>query len=437
MLQHALVAFSIAAIVAPFSYYVGLAARVLRLPQITGYLVSGIICGPYVLGILSSESVLDLNIIEGACLSIIGLAAGAELDWPSLSRARKQVFGITAGVCLVSWLMCYLALDWTGSQFMPNTAGPHLTAAATLGATLMMARSPASAIAVLKEVDGKGPFCGLVMAVVVVKDVLVIMAFALNLELIHAVILPQGSEMRLLNFLLPLISVTLSMALGAFGGLLLGTLLLKTRASSPPAKETSTHQVAEAQQASRARQAGVLLMATCVFQVAHYFQAEPLLACVTMGMVVVNRRHERAEKDKDELHMLLAQIMSFTNVAFFGLAGASLKLSALKTVLWPALVIAAVRLVAIYIGAGVGCLATSTSPEFRRNFWLSMVTQAGVAMGLARLAGTRFPLWGPHFQTFMMSIILINLLLGPPLFRLALVRVGEIKNIPGSAASGV
>eukprot|EP00967_Tisochrysis_lutea_P134145 scaffold236489_cov19-Tisochrysis_lutea.AAC.2 len=140
-----------------------------------------------------------------------------------------------------------------------------------------------------------------------------------------------------------------------------------------------------------AKQAGVLLMATCVFQVAHYFQAEPLLACVTMGMVsalfkvvhafrwaastiqerrssssyqkadvkvtvshidrrlrpgipcmccvglsmlrmtkstksYISKRHERAEKDKDELHMLLAQIMSFTNVAFFGLAGASLKL---------------------------------------------------------------------------------------------------------------
>lgn len=76
--------------------HAGMAARLLRLPQITGYLVSGIICGPYVLGILSRESVLDLNIIEGACLSIIGLAAGAELDWPSLSRARKQV-GCNAG----------------------------------------------------------------------------------------------------------------------------------------------------------------------------------------------------------------------------------------------------------------------------------------------------------------------------------------------------
>lgn len=91
VLQHAIVAFSVAAILAPFSYYAGLGARLLRLPQITGYLVSGIVCGPYLLGILSRESVTDLNIIEGVCLSIIGLAAGAELDWPSLARSRKQV----------------------------------------------------------------------------------------------------------------------------------------------------------------------------------------------------------------------------------------------------------------------------------------------------------------------------------------------------------
>jgi Kef-type K+ transport system membrane component KefB len=88
---HALVAFSVAAILAPFSYYMGLAARSLKLPQITGYLISGIMCGPYLLGILSSESVQDLNIIEGACLSIIGLAAGAEIHLSELSRSKKQV----------------------------------------------------------------------------------------------------------------------------------------------------------------------------------------------------------------------------------------------------------------------------------------------------------------------------------------------------------
>ena len=78
------------------------------------------------------------------------------------------------------------------------------------------------------------------------------------------VILPQGSEVRLLNFLLPLISVTLSMALGAFGGLLLGTLLLRSRPSVPPSVlQSSTQQVAEAQQASR-------YVCVCAFMCMYY-----------------------------------------------------------------------------------------------------------------------------------------------------------------------
>ena len=60
-----------------------------------------------------------------------------------------------------------------------------------------------------------------------------------------------------------------------------------------------------------------------------------------------------------------------------------------------------VRLLAIYLGSWLGCVSTATQREHGQLFWLSMVTQAGVAMGLARLAGTRFPDWGPHFQTYM------------------------------------
>lgn len=89
--QHAVQAFLIAAVLAPFSYYAGKAANSVRLPQITGYLVSGIICGPYVLSILSQDLVKDLSIIEGACLGIIGLAAGAELQLTELNRHKQQV----------------------------------------------------------------------------------------------------------------------------------------------------------------------------------------------------------------------------------------------------------------------------------------------------------------------------------------------------------
>jgi NhaP-type Na+/H+ or K+/H+ antiporter len=73
--------------------------------------ISGIICGPYLLGILSAESVVDLNIIESACLAVIGLAAGAELDLPSLTRSRKQV----------SWSASHVMwIDRTGHQQSPT-----------------------------------------------------------------------------------------------------------------------------------------------------------------------------------------------------------------------------------------------------------------------------------------------------------------------------
>ncbi|KAG2502194.1 hypothetical protein HYH03_000681 [Edaphochlamys debaryana] len=439
--QHALVAFSVAAILAPFSYYMGLGARLLKLPQITGYLISGIICGPYLLGILSTESVVDLNIIEGACLSIIGLAAGAELHLGELSRSKKQVLGITCGICAVTWLFCYGALEYT-CALLPKLGEldvPHMVAVASLGATLMMARSPASAIAVLKEMEGKGPFSSLVMAVVVVKDVVVIIAYAVNVELIRMSLLPAGSAAGspLLSMVLPVLSVLLSITVGVSGGLLLGILLRPQSLLAPLLPNMSPASV------FRFKQALVLTLSTAIFKLAHHFDAEPLLACVTMGLVLVNRRHERADKEREELHSAVNGIMSLTNVAFFGLAGASLKVGSLSEMFTAAVLVFAVRLVAIWLGSWLGCYATGTVGEFRRLFWMSMVTQAGVAMGLARLAGTRFPDWGPHFQTFMMAIILLNLLVGPPLFRFALVRVGEARALglpikgPGAGAGAL
>lgn len=224
VLQHALQAFLIAGVVAPFSYYAGFTARRLRLPQITGYLVSGIVCGPYVLGILSQESVSDLTIIEGACLGIIGLAAGAELQVSELYRSKKQVrtygflrsgraqnslckqsgkrvdlllqqllhnavvsvagtcqcrlglsmasirvcvertssvppssrtshrfvpqvVSLTCGICVMTWLLCYFTISWSAylTPVLHVNKG-QLAAISSLGATLMMARSPASAV---------------------------------------------------------------------------------------------------------------------------------------------------------------------------------------------------------------------------------------------------------------------------------------------------
>ncbi|KAF6264467.1 hypothetical protein COO60DRAFT_126846 [Scenedesmus sp. NREL 46B-D3] len=408
----------------------------LRLPQITGYLVSGIICGPYVLGILSQESVTDLTIIEGACLGIIGLAAGAELLLSELNRSKKQVVSLTAGVCVMTWLLCYFAIKWSASltPVLPTVSASQLTAIASLGGTLMMARSPASAIAVLKEMDAKGPFVSLVMGVVVLKDVVVIVLFALNMELVPMMVSQDSAAFGLVHMLLPLLSVGVSITAGLLGGYLMSLALqFQLHSMAVPAIMAAglNGGAPPAVLLVRCKQLMVLLLSTVVFSITRSLEAEPLLACVTAGMVLANRRPVGAANDlsHDELTALINSIMKVTNVAFFGLAGASLKLAAIADSVWVAVVVFFARLAAIMFGSWLGCRFGGVKQELHQQcFWMSMITQAGVAMGLARIAGTAFSGWGPAFQTLMMAIIMVNMLTGPPFFRAALIKVGEARS---------
>ncbi|KAI8475581.1 MAG: hypothetical protein J3K34DRAFT_403744 [Monoraphidium minutum] len=171
----------------------------------------------------------------------------------------------------------------------------------------------------------------------------------------------------------------------------------------------------------------VLLGATAVFEAARALGAEPLLACVAAGAVAANRRCGR--DTPNDVSSLVESVMYWTNIAFFGLAGASLKLNALAGTLWAALLVVAARLLAIVIGSHLGCHAGGVRAEHRRVFWMSQITQAGVALGLSRIAGTAFPEWGASFQALMTGIILVNLSLGPPFFRAALIRVGEARSL--------
>lgn len=133
----------------------------------------------------------------------------------------------------------------------------------------------------LREVGGKGPYCSLVMAVVVVKDVLVFVAFAINLELAMAAVgQASGGGMGALSFVQPLLSLATSVLLGGGAGVALGAALRPGwRAALLPAPL-----------AAGARTAVPLLAAGATFLLAEALAAEPLLACVTAGLVVANRR---------------------------------------------------------------------------------------------------------------------------------------------------
>lgn len=160
--------------------------------------------------------------------------------------------------------------------FTSDMTPQQLYVVCSLCATLMIARSPASAIAVLQESGGKGPFCSLVLTVVIVKDVLTIVLFSINIELARVLFTPGIPHFSLMAFTKPLISVLVAISLGAASSYVMDA-AMRTVGSLNKAPRISRMVVA-------------VVGAFLTFEAAAQLDAEPLLACAISGLLSANRK---------------------------------------------------------------------------------------------------------------------------------------------------
>jgi Trk K+ transport system NAD-binding subunit len=152
----------------------------------------------------------------------------------------------------------------------------------------------------------------------------------------------------------------------------------------------------------------------------HEITLEPLLICIIGSFVVTNY-----SKNRVEFIELLEIISPIIYIIFFTLTGASLSLQTLMEVFWIAVALFALRIATIFIGGIFGVVAAKDDKKFTFISWMPYVTQAGVALGLTTLIANEFPSWGSEFETIIIAIIVLNQLIGPPLFKLAINMVGE------------
>lgn len=419
------------------SHYAGLAFQRARLPRISGNLMVGVLAGQHVLGLLTKLVTAKLAVVDNLCLAVIGVAAGAELHIADIRKNPRPTLVMTACVTSFTWVFVFLAFLAVGRQltFLADLSSAHVVAVASLVATLGVARSPASAIAVMREMDAAGPFCSQVMAVTVVKDVLVIVLFAVNIELIAlsdlrfhphpttttidaAVEDPDARDAAssvavrvLVAFARPALVVASSFAVGVVSGVLVSQLL------RPPRSRPALSRVL--------RPLYVLALSGCLFVAGRRVGLEPLLLCVVAGATAANRRYATAESERETLSTVVGALMPGVNLAFFTLAGASLHLSSVWRSSIAAWAVVGARLFALYHAARAGCDLIGAPAEHREVAWMGYVTQAGVALGLARAAALRFPEWGEDFGAVTVAVVVLNQVIGPPLFRHAILAVGE------------
>ncbi|MAF11701.1 potassium transporter TrkA [Candidatus Poribacteria bacterium] len=384
-----------------------------RLPLITGFLFTGVLAGPHVFDLVSADAVSRLRLIDEVSLAVIAFAAGAELYVEELRGRLRSIRWTTIGLMSVTFAAGTVAVMLLGEwiPFVREMPTASRLAVALLAGVILVARSPSSAIAVINELRARGPFTQTAMGVTVIMDVAVIVLFGVCSSVADALVTGIGVEVRFAILLV----VELSAAVG-LGYALAGILrFILSRHRGIATKATLILLAGY----------GAFLLSAQVRRLSHdrlgvEVFVEPLLVCMLASFIVTNRTGYR-----QEFVTVLERIGPAIYILFFTLTGASLDLVVLRAV-WPAaLALVLVRLVALAVGSFAGSLAAGESLRFSRLSWMAYVTQAGVGLGLAKEVAVEFGDWGGQLATLLIAMIMVNQVVGPPLFKWVLHLIGE------------
>ncbi|MBK7176747.1 MAG: cation:proton antiporter [Chloroflexi bacterium] len=384
-----------------------------QLPLISGFLLAGVAAGPYVLNLIPAAALEHLRVVDQMSLAVIAFAAGSELYLEEMRSSLRSITRVVLGnVIVVPLLGTAVTLLLADSiPFMQTMDGAGRLGVSFMIGAILLARSPSSAIAIVNELRAKGPFSKTVLGVTMVIDVAVIVLFAISLEVADALLTRVGIS---LAFLLLLAGELL---LTGLAGLALGWLMawILARKLRPGGKIVFLLAVG----------LGTFVLATGLREVTAVYLPfeillEPLLICLIGSFWVTNYTPYRTE-----FLRILHDVGPPTYVLFFTLTGASLALDVLSTAWVAALVLFIVRLAGIFLGSFAGGASVGDPMSHNRLSWMAYVTMAGVGLGLAKEAADIFPEFGIEFATVVIAVIVVSQLVGPPLFKWAIVHSGE------------
>ena len=388
-------------------------AKLVKLPAVTAYLVAGVLIGPFALGALgvpgigiTTEQIEGFGIIADLALGFIAFAMGNEFRLAQLKKIGKQatIIGIFQAF--------FTAIVVDGALIALHFAMPDkltLPAAIVLGA-VATATAPAATLMVVKQYKAKGPVTDVLLPVVALDDAVGLMVFAISFGIAKS--LSSGTVDLLSVILEPLLEVVLSLALGFVMGLLF-TLCEKYFHSRSKRMAVSVTFVM------------LTVAVSCLkFQVGSiHVGFSSLLACMMLGTVFCNIC-EVSEELMERADRWTTPIL----ILFFVISGAELELSVFADV--AVVVIGIIYIIARslgkYFGAGISARVTKSDPNIVKYLGITLLPQAGVALGMAIKAIELGP-DGAIVRNITLFAVLVYEIVGPFLTKVALTRAGDIR----------
>lgn len=405
--------------------------KIVKLPNVTGYIITGIIMGPFVFGLLfnnfSFEGIKESPIysyvdkiswVSTVALGFIAFSIGTSFKLKVLKSVGKRVIVITILEALCASI-CVIASLVIAHFLFPDNVSWELVL--TLGA-IAAATAPAATLMVIKQYNAKGPLVDTLLPVVALDDAAALILFAILFQIATAV--AGGGDFSFYAMLIkPFIEIAISLAIGTALGFFIGFMnrFFKSRNNR---------------------------LIWCIFSVFASlgiymlfkypqmggFELSSLLMCMMAGAIYTNMC-----KDSNRTLDVMDRFTSPIYMMFFVLSGASLDLSIFFNK--NGLVVVAIagiyvifRVIGKWVGAYLGAVSTKSDDNIKKYLGFTLIPQAGVAIGLATTASKLFgakeetALAGSLIIAIILTSTLIFELSGPLISKWALTKAGDISN---------
>ena len=388
-------------------------AKKLNLPAVTAYLVAGLLLGPYCIGALNiqgigfntPEEVANLDIISQVALGFIAFTIGNEFRLEQLKTMGRQAITVGIAQAVVTTALVDAAL--VALHFI-NPALISVSSAITLGA-IAAATAPAATLMVVRQYKADGPLTKLLLLVVAIDDAVGLVLFSASFGVATA--LESGRVSAVTVLVEPVVEIVLSLALGSFAGWLLYRV------------EKYFHSRSKRLSIS----IGFVLLTVGLSMVEFEVGGvrcgfSLLLVCMMTGTIFCNICDFSEE--------LMGRVDGWTAplfVLFFVLSGAELNLGILANplVLLIGVVYIIFRSLGKYAGSYASCALTGCSDKIKRHLGITLLPQAGVALGMALTAQQLAD--GQVVRNVVLFSVLVYELVGPALTKRSLIAAGEIR----------
>ena len=397
----------------------------LKLPAVTGYLIAGILIGPFCLGRLSlpegfdvlsmmhtPEGVESLSIISKVALGFIAFAIGTEFELKNLKKIGKQALVVGVLQALVTAVVVDAAL--IGLHFILGEDVLPMSVAIILGA-IATATAPAATLMVVKQYKAKGPLTNILLPVVALDDAVGLVVFAVSF----------GVAKAMVSGVVDVVSMVVNPLVEVVGSLILGTLLGFLFSWAEDRFKSNSKRLCLS--------ITFVLMAVSLSMLK--FEIGPvhigfssLLVCMMLGTIFCN-----VCDSADELMEKTDKWTMPIYVLFFVLSGAELDLSVFTNVMIVLIGVVYIlfRCVGKYFGAFSSALMTKCDSNIVKYLGITLFPQAGVALGMSIIVKEQMGIvngvdTGALVRNIILFSVLVYELIGPLLTKIALTKAGDI-----------